>query len=87
MGTEEKPCYLPLMKERRLVLFSGKRKYFHLSFRLLRRLDRFQWIGLEFDCYPHGGHCDSYLNLTLFSRRLVIGIHRGTYDSSVLTGG
>lgn len=84
---EDEIKYLALTKEWRLTLFDGKRKYFYLSFKLLQRIGRFQWFGLEFNCYPHGGNCDSYLNLTLFSRRLVVGIHRGAYDASVKTGG
>ena len=89
MDTEERPCYLALTKERRLTLFDGKRKYLYISFRLFRRLDRFQWVGLEFNRYRFGDHCDSYLDLSLFSRQLVIGIHCGTYDESVnaYTGG
>lgn len=83
---EKRPEYLPLTKDWRLPLFAGKGKYLYLSFQLLRRLDRFQWLGLEFNRYPHGGHCDSYLNLTLFSCRLAVGIHSGMYDQSVDTG-
>ena len=75
--------YLALTKERRLMLFDGKRKYLFLSFRLFRCLGRFQWLGVEFNRYPYGDNCDSYLDLTLFSRQLVIGIHHGTYDESV----
>ena len=86
METSNRPEYLALTKERRLTLFDGKRKYLFLSFRLFRRLDKFQWLGLEFNRYPHGDNCVSYLDLTLFSRQLVIGIHHGAYDESVNTG-
>ena len=79
--------YLPLMNERRLTLFDGKRKYLYLTFCLFRCLGKFQWLGLGFNRYPHGGNYDSYLGLTLFSRHLTVGIHRGTYDQSVDTGG
>ena len=79
--------YLALTKERRLMLFDGKRKYLYLSFRLFRRLSKFQWLGIEFNRYPLGDDCDSYLDLTLFNHQLVIGIHHGTYNESVNTAG
>ena len=86
MDTDNRPEYLALTKEQRLTLFDGKRKYLFLSFRLFRRLDKFQWLGLEFNRYPHGDNCDSYLDLTLFSILFEIGIHRGAYNESVNTG-
>ena len=86
MGPANRPEYLALTKERRLTLFHGKRKFLWLSFRLFMRWDRYQWLGLEFNSYPHGDNCDSYLNLTLLSTLFEIGIHRSTYDKSVCSG-
>ena len=80
------PYYRILTKTHWLNLFKGKRKFLFIMYQLFRRTDKFQWIGLEFNRYPFGSHCDSYLTLTLFSRQLVIGIHCGTYNESVNTG-
>ena len=87
METKERPRYLVLTKARWLNLFNGKRKFLNIMLQLFRRLDRFQWLGLEVHRYPYTSDGWSvYLGFTLFSMMLSVGIHRGTYDESVNTG-
>lgn len=87
MDIKERPCYLALTKARWLTLFDGKQKHLRTMFQLFRRLGRFQWLGLKFNRFPYTSDGWSvYLDITLFSLTLSIGIHRGAYDESVNTG-
>lgn len=87
MDTKEIPRYLVLTKAHWLNLFKGKRKFLCIMLQLLRRLDRFLWLGLEFNRYPYTSNGWSvYLNFILFSVMLSVGVHRGAYDESAGNG-
>ena len=79
--------YLVLTKAHWLTLFDGKRKFLCAMFQLFRHLGKFQWLGLKLNRFPYTSDGWSvYLDITLFSMMLSVGIHRGTYDGSAGNG-
>lgn len=79
--------YLVLTKAHWFNLFNGKQKFLNIMLQAFRRLGRFQWLGLKFNRFPYTSDGWSvYLDITLFSMMLSVGIHRGTYDESCGNG-